>query len=340
MIDFRYHVVSIIAVFLALTVGLVLGASFLSSAQIDILRGQITSANNARSGLENDNRALINGKNQLQDYIDETKENLVNNQLYNDYVAIIRVPGSDDGLTNNVLALTRRASATITADITINAAFADPGSVDQLASLLVTYTPTGQILTGGDVVGQAMNLLAEALTAQATVSTGTPPPSSTPPKTMTAEWSVTTLKAFRDSGMITVNTMPNAATMTKPTAAFISAPSRAATDAQNNAQNAEYLTFAQTLRAAGVGPVIGGTPTAAGSGGLIAGVLKNASAARTVSTVDDMDQTTGQVAVVFVLYQESANPQGAAGHYGTVGSTDGLLPKLPSLPAVPSPSAS
>ena len=160
MIDFRYHVVSIIAVFLALTVGLVLGASFLSSAQIDILRGQITSANNARSGLENDNRALINGKNQLQDYIDETKEILVNNQLYNDYVAIIRVPGSDDGLTNDVLALTRRASATITADITINPAFTDPSSVDQLASLLVTYTPTGQILTGDDVVSQAMNRLA------------------------------------------------------------------------------------------------------------------------------------------------------------------------------------
>lgn len=336
MIDFRYHVVSIIAVFLALTVGLVLGASFLSSAQIDILRGQITSANDARSGLENDNRALISGKKQLQDYIDETKENLVNNQLYNDYVAIIRVPGSDDGLTNDVLALTRRASATITADITINPAFADPNSMDQLASLLVTYTPTGQILTGGDVTGQAMNLLAEALTAQATASTGTPPTPSVPPKTMTAEWSVTTLKAFRDSGVITVNTMPNAATMTKPTAAFISAPSRAATDAQN----AEYLMFAQTLRAAGVGPVIGGTSTAAGSGGLVAGVLKNASAARTVSTVDDMDQTTGQVAVVFVLYQESANPQGAAGHYGTTGSTDGLLPKLPSLPAVPSPSAS
>ena len=157
---------------------------------------------------------------------------------------------------------------------------------------------------------------------------------------MTAEWSVTTLKAFRDAGVITVNTMPDAATMTKPTAAFISAPLRAATDAQNNARNAEYLMFAQTLRAAGVGPVIGGTSAAAGNGGLIAGVLKNASAARSVSTVDDMDQSTGQVAVVFVLYQESATPQGTAGHYGTTGSTDGLLPKLPSLPAVPSPSPS
>ena len=337
VIDFRYHVVSIVAVFLALTVGLVLGASFLSSAQIDILKGQITSANNAKSGLENDNRALADAKNQLQDYIDETKQNLVNNQLYNDYVVVVRTPGSNDGSTDAVVSLAKRASATITADVTINATFADPSSAEQLATLVLNYTPTGQILGGNDVVSQAMSLLAEALTAQATGATGataTPTPTIAP-KTMTADWSVTTLKAFRDIGVITVNTMPSAATMTKPTAAFISAPDKAATDAQN----AMYLMLAQTLHTAGVGPVIGGTSIAAGTGGLIAGVLKNASAARTVSTVNDMNQTTGQVAVVFVLYQESANPQAAAGHYGTTGSTDGLLPKLPSLPAVPSPSA-
>ena len=337
MIDFRYHVVSIVAVFLALTVGLVLGASFLSSGQIDILKGQITSANNAKSGLENDNRTLTNQMNQLQDYIDETKQNLVDNQLYNDYVVVVRTPGSDAGSTDAVVALAKRAAATITADITINATFADPSSAEQLATLLLNYTPSGQTLAGDDVVSQAMSLLAEALTAQATAGTGATP-TATPtiaPRTMTAEWSVTTLKVFRDIGVITVNTMPNAATMTKPTAAFISAPDKVGTDAQN----AMYLMLAQTLHTASVGPVIGGTSIAAGTGGLIAGVLKNASSARTVSTVDDLNTTTGQVAVVFVLYQASANPQAAAGHYGTTGSTDGLLPKLPSLPAGPSPSA-
>ena len=336
MIDFRYHVVSIVAVFLALTVGLVLGASFLSSAQIDILKGQITSANNAKSGLENENRAMANMNKQLQDYIDETKDNLVNNQLYNAYVVVVRAAGSDDGATDSVLTLTKRASATITADITINATFADPSSAGQLSTLILEYTPTGQTLAGDDIVSQAMNLLAAALTAQATSGTGAPPTVSNPPKTMTADWSVRTLKAFRDIGVITVNTMPNAATMTKPTAAFIAAPDKAAT---TDAQNAVYLTLAQTLHASGVGTVVGGRAVAAGAGGLIAAVLKNTSVARMVSTVDDTDTTTGQVAVVFVLYQETANSQGAAGHYGTTGSTDGLLPKLPTLPAVPSPSA-
>lgn len=336
MIDFRYHVVSIVAVFLALAVGLVLGASFLSSAQIDILKGQITSANNAKSSLENDNRAMQNANKQLQEYINETKENLVNNQLFNGYVVVVRAAGSDDGSTDSVVALAKRAAATITADITINGTFTDPTDADQLATVVLDYEPTGQTLPGDDIVSQAMNLLAEALTAQATAGTGAPPTTATPPKTMTAEWSVKTLKAFRDIGVITVNTMPNAATMTKPSAAFIAAPNKAATA---EVQNAPYLTLAQTLHGVSVGPVVGGMSVAAGPGGLIASVLKNASSARTVSTVDDLDQTTGQVAVVFALYQESANSQGAAGHYGTTGSTDGLLPKLPSLPAIPTPSA-
>jgi len=137
-------------------------------------------------------------------------------------------------------------------------------------------------------------------------------------------------------GVIAVTTMPNASTMTKPTAAFIAAPDKAGTDAQNNA----YVTLAQALHSAGVGPVVGGSAVAAGAGGLITAVLKNAAAAKAVSTVNDMDQSTGQVAVVFVLYQESANSSAAAGHYGTTGSTDGLLPKLPTLQPVPSPSPS
>lgn len=335
MIDFRYHVVSIVAVFLALTVGLVLGASFLSSAQIDILKGQITSANNAKSGLENQNRTLDTEKKQLQDYIDETKDNLVANQLYNDYVVVVRAAGADQDSAEAVVALARQASATITADITINPAFTDPASADELATLLLEYAPTGQSLAGDDTVTQAMDLLSEALTVQGGAGPTATPPLSVAPTTMTPEWSVKTLKAFRDIGVITVNSMPNVATMTKPTAAFIAAPNKAAPDAETFA----YVTLAQTLHASGVGPVIGGTSVAAGDGGAITAVLKNASAAKTVSTVDDVDQTAGQVAVVFVLYQESVNPQAAAGHYGTTGSTDGLLPKLPSLPAVPSPGA-
>ncbi len=344
MIDFRYHVVSIVAVFLALTVGLVLGASFLRSEQVSLLTSQITSATNAKNSLQTDNRALAATNKQLGDYIDETKDNLVSNQLYNDYVVVVRIAGDDETSADATLALARRASATITADVTVNATFADGSSDDALTQLLADYTPLGQTLGGSDTVSKAMNLLSEALTAQATANVGTgtggtasssaSPSATVTPTSMTAEWSVKTLNEFKAIGVIAVTTMPTAANMTKPTAAFIAAPTGTSTDAQNQA----YVALAQALHSAGVGPVVGGPAGAAGTGGLIAAVLKNTTAAKTVSTVSDLDQTMGQVAVVFVLYQASANAAAAAGHYGTTGSNDGLLPKLPSLQAAsPSP---
>ncbi|MGH3417799.1 MAG: copper transporter, partial [Actinocrinis sp.] len=268
MIDFRYHVVSIVAVFLALTVGLVLGASFLSGAQIDILKGQITSANNAKSALEGQNRDLTGANKRLLDYIDQSKDNLVANQLTDDYVVVLRTAEADQSAADAVVALARRASANVTADVTLNPTFTDPSTADQLAALVVDYTPAGQTPSGADAVGQAMNLLAEALTAQTetaglpgtiggpgigtagagNTATASPSPSATPKgtqSTMTADWAVKTLKAFKDIGVISAKALPNPAAMVRPTTAFIAAPNKAVPDAEN----AAYLTLAQDLRA-------------------------------------------------------------------------------------------
>lgn len=342
MIDFRYHVVSIVAVFLALTVGLVLGASFLSKAQIQFLNGQITSANNAKNRLETKQRTLTTDNQHLSDYIDGTKNNLVSNQLFNDAVVVVRASGYSQDHVAATLALAKQASATITADITINPTFADPNSASQLQQLVADFAPRGQPVPGGDPLTQAVNLLVEALTAQATTTSAfagsasaSPSPNSTP-TTMTPTWAVRVLQEFKNIGVISVTTMPTATNALKPTAAFIAAPEAA----QADPQDALYVSLAQALHTADVGPVIGGAAPDAGTGGVISAVLKNATAAKTVATVDDMDETIGQVAVVFVLYNESNNGSAPAGHYGMTGITDGLLPKLPNLPPVPSPSAS
>jgi copper transport outer membrane protein MctB len=329
LIDFRYHVVSIIAVFLALTVGLVLGATIVNQDAVKTLQGNINSETNQINSLKQTNRTLGGTNGQLQGYIDTTKDNLVSGTLEPYSVVVVRIDGSDDGYNTSTLALIKQASATVAADITVNTTFADGSSTSQLAELVSTYTPTAQPVSGTGTTA-AMNLLAEALTATQTLGSA-PPTTNTDitPAMMTPDWAVKTLQAFQLNGVIKVNTMP-AASVTRPNAAFIAAPAGADSAAANSA----YIALAQALHAQGAGAVIGGTAPAAGTGGLIAAVLKGP-AAKTVSTVDDMDQTTGQVAVIFVLYQEAADASAAAGHYGTVGTTDGLLPKLPSLETTP-----
>ena len=41
MIDFRYHIVSIVAIFLALTIGIVVGTTALNGPVLDDLRGRV-----------------------------------------------------------------------------------------------------------------------------------------------------------------------------------------------------------------------------------------------------------------------------------------------------------
>ena len=53
MIDFRYHVVSIVAIFLALTVGLVIGASILSKGVADSLKSDLAQRNDQIKSQQN-----------------------------------------------------------------------------------------------------------------------------------------------------------------------------------------------------------------------------------------------------------------------------------------------
>jgi hypothetical protein len=324
VIDFRYHVVSIVAVFLALTVGLVLGASFLKPAALDGLHTEISSLNQDKSTLEQQQRLQDAQTSRLEQYIDETAGNLVSGQLAGETVVVVRIAGEDEASADATVALIRQAGATLSADVTVTGAFTDPADSAQLAALVTRYTPAGQSVPGGTGLERAVNLLGEALTAPgASIATVLP----TPRPGMTDSEAAAMLQGFAKDGMISVTTPPTGNAADGPDVAFIAAPSAANTDAQNNA----YVQLAQDLRASAVSPVIGGPAGAVAAGGLIDAVLKSPTATKEISTVDDFDQTIGRVAVVFAAFQAASGGTGV-GHYGTTGATDGLLPKLPELP--------
>ena len=58
MIDFRYHLVSLVAVFLALALGVLLGTTQLNGAVLDDLRGQVRGLAEDKRDLQADLRAL------------------------------------------------------------------------------------------------------------------------------------------------------------------------------------------------------------------------------------------------------------------------------------------
>ena len=355
MIDFRYHVVSIVAIFLALTVGLVIGASILSGSLANSLRNDLSKANNQITGQQKQIQSLNNQIDQQNKYIDDTASQLVSGRLSGECIAMVQLDGADASAYSAMRTLVQKqAGAALCSDTTVNATLTDPASQDTLSSLLKEHTPAGQSFTG-TVPQQAVELLAEALTTyqptQVTLpgpgptgtaspgvgATGTAHPGATTsagagvtttgtpsvPATMNASGALATLEDFQNAGMITMTSPPAAAQ--QATLAYVQAPTGPGTDQDD----AVSLAFVEALRKGGAGTVVGGSGQSADRGGLVYAIINDSTATREISTVDDSDTTMGQVASVFCLFDQSQGSTATvAGHYGTSTDNDGPIPPI------------
>lgn len=345
MIDFRYHVVSIVAIFLALTVGLVIGASILSKGVADSLRSDLSQRNDQIKSQQNQINQLKTEIDQQDKYITDTAGQLVAGRLSGLCVALVEIAGSDaDAYSGARSMVSKQSGATICSETMINASLsgsASSGSQQSLSTLVAAHTPSGQKLTGTPAQ-QAMELIGEALTTYqtpgATADTVSPTAAATTkPKvtpsatatsgsgtagTMTASAALGTLKDFQAAGFITVLTQPVSGE--QASIAYVQAPSTTNVDVDNQA----YITLAESLRKGGAGTVVGGSGDSADKGGLVYAVINDSTATREISTVDNTDVTMGQVASVFCLEAESQANSGASGHYGTGANNDGPLPPI------------
>ena len=350
MIDFRYHVVSIVAIFLALTVGLVIGASILSGSLANSLRSDLSKANNQITDQQKQIKTLNSQIDQQNKYIADTAPQLVASRLSGQCIAMVQIAGADSDAYAAVRTMvSKQSGALVCSDTTLNAALTAPTSQAQLSSLVKAHAPSGQKLAGG-VTQQALELLAEALTtyqavgstadstgtatssptatatATGTAGAGASPGTGTTPTptqtTLTASGALGTLKDFQSAGMITMTTSP--INGEQATLAYVQAPATASQDTDVTA----YLPFAEALRKGGVGTMVGGSGTSAEKGGLVYAIVNDSTATREISTVDDTDATMGQVASVFCLYDQSQGDANVAGHYGTGANNDGPIPPI------------
>ncbi|MDO5701607.1 MAG: copper transporter [Bowdeniella nasicola] len=167
MVDFRYHLVSLISVFLALAVGIVLGAGPLREGISDTLTGQVQSLREDRDRLRAEleqEQATGAGRAEM---IAAMQDEAVAGMLTGQRVAIVTLPGASDvEAINEVLT---EAGATVAGQATVSEALIDPDS----AAFRSTFT--GQLAgylepapeadaSSEEVLGQA---IAQTLSAPA-----------------------------------------------------------------------------------------------------------------------------------------------------------------------------
>ena len=138
MINFRYHLVSLTAIFLALGLGLAMGASLVGQPFVRELEQQV-----ARVGTRADDVAATNDHLDAQlgawdDFVEQAGDRLIEGRLIGVPVVIVSFPGVDGEAVNRLEAALRSAGASVPAKVDFTSRFAlgDEELTAELASLV------------------------------------------------------------------------------------------------------------------------------------------------------------------------------------------------------------
>lgn len=292
MIDFRYHLVSIIAVFLALAVGLIVGVTALSGPAQSGLRTELNQVSKINSSLAKEKQDLTNQVNADQAFAEGAADRLLRGLLTGQKVVLVLAPGADGAVTSGVTTALQQAGATVTGQVSLSSSFLDTtghtesslaGLAEQLASVAGVTLPSQSVNSA--VTGQqdAAAVLAAGILSKDGAG-------------LAASAIQEILSPFGQAGYLTVSNSAGGTTLAQATLAVLVAPA-GAPSASSTIANEVLVALAQELQAAGRGTVMVAGTDSIGSGSAI-----NAeNSVSQVSTVDNADTESGQIMVAQAL---------------------------------------
>ncbi|SDG71034.1 Copper transport outer membrane protein, MctB [Sinosporangium album] len=320
MIDFRYHLVSIVAIFLALTVGIFLGSTVLTdelkqtTEEVSSLLGQ----NNQELRGERD--TLQRREEGNNSFVTASTGQLVRDELAGESVVVFEAPGATASMREAVQKVLVQAGAAVSGRVALTERFVDPKEVGFVERTADTAKPVG--MTFADEAtphAKAGAVLASAVVTPDRAQAG-----------KSASDASQVLDTFEKGGLISVTGEPSKrATL----AVVISGDPFEGESAE--AQNMAIVSTVGALDAGGQGTVVIGTADAAASGGMITALRDTSEVAQRVSSVDTADLPAGRVVVVYALREQLS---GAAGQYGLGSDSSGFQPVREPEPT-PTPSS-
>lgn len=114
MINFRYHVVSLTAVFLALAIGLVVGTAALNGPVADTLKDRVDALSKDNSNYREQANQYREELNRTQDFATEISPALLGGKLAGRKILVMVLPSGQD-YAEGVTAMLKVAGARITA---------------------------------------------------------------------------------------------------------------------------------------------------------------------------------------------------------------------------------
>jgi hypothetical protein len=142
MINFRFHVVSLIAIFLALALGVVIGAGVIDRGVVDALDNRLNTVERNSDRIKSENDALSDRNSQLEGFVGDTQPFAVSGRLLGDDVGVVAVRGVDGDRVAAVVTAAQQADAAATGTLWLEDkwALADDDSVKALQDVLGATT--------------------------------------------------------------------------------------------------------------------------------------------------------------------------------------------------------
>ena len=310
MVNFRFHLVSLIAVFLALGLGILTGSAVVNQATVQTIRREIKDVRAEVNNLRSVNGQLKDDLNRSNAFLADSAAYAVEGRLLAVPVAVLAERGVSGGTVNDTIGLVRAAGAVAPAIVWLESKWKLENDRDVQALRDAT-----------DLLGGANSVRQRALDALALRLTSPPvaPVPGEPPRP-------DLLQRLSDAGFISID--PGNADMTT----FPPTPARALliTGTQSDfagtdltVETAQALVNANAPTVAGEVYVQQDGSDAPKRGDAVAKVRTKDTLASVVSTVDDLELVQGRVAAVLALQDLGA---GTVGHYGYGDGASSSLP--------------
>jgi len=292
VINFRFHLVSIAAILIALAAGVALGSGPLDDTG-DSLRGDATTSQDTTdSGLA----AFESG------YAGRTSAGLLKDKLKGQTIVVLTVPGTSAAETRGITSNLEEAGADVTGEVSLTSKLLDASGrqfAESVAQQAASNVPG--VSAAGDSYGRVGSALGRALLAD---------------KAAAPDQTASTIRsAFTEGKLISLTAAPKkVATL----AVLVAGPERTG----GSDQSTVIAALAGALNSSGKGVVVAGPSSSSTDGGAVKAV-RDGDFATEVSTVDVTDTAAGRVVTALVA---AAQAQGQPGAWGTSRSGSGAVP--------------
>jgi hypothetical protein len=312
VIDFRYHLVSIISIFLALAVGIVLGAGPLQGNLGSQLTDQVAALRTEKQALNDRLTASEKRAAASDDFARAVSGRVTGQRLAGRQAVVIVLPSADGKLVDLAEEAVTTSGASVKATVTINADWFDPAKEQERADAATAATSTlgvSSTLTGDALLDQVLARLTvsrEAVTA--------------------SESRTAALAVLTDAGLIDSST----GAVEPSDLAVVVSGDQSGDQAEIERWNGAVRGLVRQLAEGSSGAVVAGPAPVPPAGqtltsDAVAAIRADEAAARIVSTVDHAGDATGPTIVVLALEAELL---GQVGHYGTADGATATVPKV------------